>query len=69
MHQNKKLGGNAQKRTKKSILQHGSIPLKKDSREHAGYSLEEFGLKISFSEAKELLKQSFIETFNAKQSQ
>jgi len=38
MHQNKKLGGNAQKRTKKSILQHGSIPLKKDSREHAGYS-------------------------------
>lgn len=61
--QGKKLGGNAQKRTKDLIHQHGSIPLKKDSREYAGYSLEEFGINLSASQAKELLKASFIEIF------
>ncbi|NOX15136.1 MAG: lipoate--protein ligase family protein [Epsilonproteobacteria bacterium] len=60
----KKIGGNAQKRTKKLILQHGSIPLKTDSREHAGHSLEELNISISLTEAKQLLKESFCKTYN-----
>ena len=63
---NKKIGGNAQRRTKTTILQHGSIPLKKDSREYAGYSLEEFGMNISQKESKELLKKSFEKSFGVK---
>ena len=59
----KKIGGNAQRRTKTTILQHGSIPLKSDTREYAGYSLEEFGVNISPQEAKTLLRESFIELF------
>lgn len=61
----KKIGGNAQKRTKELIHQHGSIPLRHDNREFAGYSLEEFGITLGESEAKALLKESFIETFEA----
>ncbi|MDA7847873.1 lipoate--protein ligase family protein [Sulfurospirillum sp.] len=60
---NKKIGGNAQRRTKNTILQHGSIPLKKDTREYAGYSLEEFGVDLSPQKAKNLLRQSFVELF------
>ncbi len=63
IYKGKKLGGNAQKRTKKLVHQHGSIPLKHDNREYAGYSLEEFGIDISPLKAKELLKKSFAETF------
>ena len=59
----KKVGGNAQKRTKSLIFQHGSIPLKIDKREFSGCSLEEFGIYLYETEAKELLKQSFVETF------
>ena len=59
----KKVGGNAQKRTKSLIFQHGSIPLKIDKREFSGCSLEEFGIYLHETEAKELLKQSFVETF------
>lgn len=59
----KKLGGNAQKRTREIIHQHGSIPLRSDSRKFAGYSLEEFGITLSDREAKALLVKSFIETF------
>lgn len=62
--QGKKLGGNAQRRTKNLIFQHGSIPLKNDNREFSGHSLNEFGINISEKEAKELLKQSFIESFH-----
>lgn len=61
--QGKKIGGNAQRRTKNLIFQHGSIPLKKDNREFSGYSLDEFGINLSEQEAKKLLKQSFIESF------
>ncbi|HIP45550.1 MAG TPA: lipoate--protein ligase family protein [Sulfurospirillum arcachonense] len=59
----KKIGGNAQRRTKTTILQHGSIPLKIDTREHAGYSLEEFGVNLSPKKIKDLLRQSFVELF------
>ncbi len=59
----KKIGGNAQRRTRTTILQHGSIPLKKDTREYAGYSLEEFGVDLSPQRAKDLLRQSFIALF------
>jgi len=59
----KKIGGNAQKRTKNLIFQHGSIPIKNDNREFSGHSLNEFGINLSEKKAKELLKQSFIESF------
>ncbi len=60
----KKLGGNAQRRTKKTTLQHGSIPLKKDSREFSGYSLEELGIELSIKETKKLLKESFMKSIS-----
>ncbi len=60
----KKIGGNAQKRTKELILQHGSIPLFKDSREKSGFSLEELGIGLSIKETKKLLKKSFYKTYN-----
>ncbi len=61
--QGKKIGGNAQRRTKNLIFQHGSIPIKNDEREFSGYSLDKFGITISEEKAKKLLKQSFIESF------
>ncbi len=64
IYQGKKIGGNAQKRTKNLIFQHGSIPLSADKREFSGCSLEEFGIYLHETEAKELLKESFIETFD-----
>ncbi len=60
----KKIGGNAQKRTKSLILQHGSIPIKKDKRKHSGYSLEELGIELSEKEIKERLLKSFKELEN-----
>jgi lipoate-protein ligase A len=65
IYEGKKLGGNAQRRTKNLIHQHGSIPLRSDKRDFAGHSLEEFDIKLSEVEAKKLLAQSFIETFEA----
>jgi len=62
----KKIGGNAQRRTKNFIHQHGSIPLRNDNRKFAGHSLEEFGITITEKETKELLKQSFMDVFDAK---
>jgi len=62
--QGKKLGGNAQKRTKDLIFQHGSIPLKSDKRSFSGHALDEFDINLTEIKAKELLKQSFIETFS-----
>ena len=61
--QNKKIGGNAQRRTKDIIFQHGSIPIKNDKREFSGYSLEEFGIKLNEKDTKDLLKQSFSKSF------
>ncbi len=66
VYQGKKLGGNAQKRTKNTILQHGSIPLKKDDRAYAGHSLEELGLETSLQEVKKMLKESFIDLIHYK---
>ncbi len=60
----KKIGGNAQKRTKNLILQHGSIPLRKDKRKYSGYSLEELGIKLNEKETKERLLKSFKELYN-----
>ncbi len=59
----KKIGGNAQKRTKDFILQHGSIPLFKDDRQKSGYSLQELGVELSLKMAKDLLKESFMKTY------
>lgn len=61
--QGKKLGGNAQRRTKNLIFQHGSIPLKKDKREFSGHALDEFGINLSEEDAKTLLKESFKNIF------
>lgn len=68
----KKIGGNAQKRSKKYIFQHGSIPLKskkdKDGNiiydEKIGYTLEDFNINIDFEEAKIKLIEAFKNTFN-----
>jgi lipoate-protein ligase A len=62
----RKIGGNAQRRTKELIFQHGSIPLKKDSRKFSGYSLDECGIILDEDEAKKLLKKSFQKFFNHK---
>ena len=61
--QGKKIGGNAQRRTKELIFQHGSIPLRGDKREFSGHSLDEFGVNLSEEKAKELLTKSFKEIF------
>jgi len=62
---NIKIGGNAQKRTKNIIFQHGSIPIKKTKNDKEfGSSLEELGIIISFEEAKEKLIQAFEQSFN-----
>ena len=61
----KKIGGNAQKRAKNCILQHGSIPLfTKEDNEVFGSSLESFGVNLSFEEAKNSLIKAFEDTFN-----
>ena len=59
----KKIGGNAQRRSKEIIFQHGSISIN-NTEMSVGNSLEDFGVKISFNRAKELLVQSFENTFN-----
>ncbi len=60
----KKIGGNAQKRAKSCILQHGSIPLfSKTSSEFLGSSLQDFGVNLSFLEAKDSLIKAFKEVF------
>ncbi len=65
-----KLGGNAQKRTKKLIFQHGSIPLKKIEpiknftyNVELGNTLYNFGIKLSYDKAIILLKQAFKNVF------
>lgn len=60
----KKIGGNAQRRSKEAILQHGSVSID-NSAYSLGNSLEDLGVKISFSEAQSLLIDSFSKHFNA----
>jgi lipoate-protein ligase A len=59
----KKIGGNAQRRSKATIFQHGSISID-NSTYSMGNSLEDLGIKISFEEAKELLVKAFEKSFN-----
>jgi len=59
----KKIGGNAQRRSKEAIFQHGSISID-NSAYSMGHSLEDLGVKISFNKARELLAESFAKTFN-----
>lgn len=59
----KKIGGNAQRRSKDAIFQHGSITVD-NSAYSMGSSLEDLGVKIDYKEAKELLLVSFAQSFN-----
>jgi lipoate-protein ligase A len=60
--QGHKIGGNAQKRTRKAIFQHGSVPL----RCHAhGMSLEDLGVILDEAEARERLDKAFQKVYNA----
>ncbi|MGM0518347.1 MAG: lipoate--protein ligase family protein [Campylobacterota bacterium] len=67
-----KIGGNAQRRTKKVVFQHGSIPLYcvKSSNgfgnfdNKIGVTLEDLGVNLTYEKATELLIESFKETFN-----
>lgn len=62
-----KIGGNAQKRSKNVIFQHGSIPLKTIKKdEKYGASLEDFNINLDFDLAIDALKEAFEKTFNAK---
>lgn len=61
----KKIGGNAQRRTKKAIFQHGSIPINRTKNdEKFGNSLEDVNINLTFEEATKLLIASFEDTFN-----
>ncbi len=63
-----KIGGNAQRRTKKAIFQHGSIPIKctkiENLKSKIGSTLEDLNINISFEEATEKLIESFEKSFN-----
>jgi lipoyl(octanoyl) transferase len=62
-----KIGGNAQKRNKKLIFQHGSIPIikiKEDKK--VGISLEDLDIHLSFEEVQNRLIEAFSECFDAK---
>lgn len=62
-----KIGGNAQKRSKNVIFQHGSIPIfSVNNSKEAGSSLEDIGINISYEEAITKLSIAFEETFNVK---
>jgi len=76
----KKIGGNAQKRIRDIIMQHGSLPLSLDyevvlkyvkervslSRDRTTSVSEVAGRNIGFDEFAEVLKNSFINTFGVK---
>ncbi|WP_321315435.1 biotin/lipoate A/B protein ligase family protein [Halarcobacter sp.] len=64
-----KIGGNAQRRTKKAIFQHGSIPVTSVKKGNTidnkiGISLEDIGKNIDFETVQNKLTQSFEDTFN-----
>ncbi len=73
----KKIGGNAQRRLKELVFQHGSIPLKSMTDESTPYlredsaelaskttSLGQTGVTLSSESLMELLENSFAEQFN-----
>lgn len=66
----KKIGGNAQRYSKKSLFQHGSIPLKLDTKLYEMIFLEDAELekiltlqKLGIHSSKEQLKQLMINSF------
>jgi lipoate-protein ligase A len=61
-----KMGGNAQKRSKNMIFQHGSIPLFKDQSQtkEYGHNLEEVGVTLTYEDAIKQLTTAFSQTFN-----
>lgn len=62
-----KIGGNAQKRAKHMIFQHGSIPIKRvANKPELGSSLPDVGIEIQYDEAIKLLCESFEESFDVK---
>jgi lipoate-protein ligase A len=62
--QGKKMGGNAQRRNRDIIFQHGSIGLfDLDESSHTGNSLKDLGLELPYEEAMEKLIHSFEKTF------
>ncbi|RXJ83598.1 lipoate--protein ligase family protein [Arcobacter sp. CECT 8985] len=62
-----KIGGNAQKRSKKMIFQHGSIPIKTTKKDiKIGSSLEDFSIHLSFDEARQKVIEAFKKAFNVK---
>ena len=65
----KKIGGNAQKRSRHTILQHGSIPLKSINHPKGGYSLEDLGIVLSEDEVMQSLVKSFRRVYGAKKAQ
>lgn len=62
----KKIGGNAQKRVKNKIFQHGSIPIFDTiDKTNEGYSLKDLGVDLDFQNAQNLLLNSFTKCFDA----
>ncbi len=60
-----KIGGNAQKRTKNIIFQHGSIPIYGlNNKKRVGCSLEELNINIDFEEAIKKVIEAFQKSFN-----
>ena len=63
-----KIGGNAQRRTKKVIFQHGSIPIEVTksniNSEKIGACLEDFNIKLTYDEVIKVLITSFKKSFN-----
>ena len=61
----KKIGGNAQRRMKDKIFQHGSIPFRKNNtyKEWQGYNLSDFGIELEEEELSEKLFLAFHKTF------
>ena len=77
LYQGKKLGGNAQRYVKEIIFQHGSIPIRfnskffeplflKGSGLHNAVSLSQMGIDKDVDELKNILKDSFCSTFECK---
>ena len=64
----KKIGGNAQKRSRHTILQHGSIPLKSLNHPKGGYSLEDLGILLNEDEVINGLVESFRRVYGAKKA-
>lgn len=63
----KKIGGNAQKRSKKMIFQHGSIPIEKVNTDtKIGNTLKDFQINIGYNEAIEKIKDAFEKSFDTK---